>query len=576
MIIHRYSQWEPPEEPPFTLDDVIRAAAEIMMRHHVDFNEALLSLIESGLPVNEFLRDENMESLLDEYIKQVERIKEDIHGKHDLRELLRRRRRKLDETVERLSGKLRDRGDLKEDIRIASRASSAAGFYHTKWLVSRDKSLRRDGKLLEELDSAMAQAEFLEEANDFYGKYGKRFHGPDAPPASMARGIFRRYEALDKLQLELEDARDRGDIFGVDEETLREALGDEAYEAFAAARDEIMENISKALSRTGQVEEEDGVFKLTPAAARKVGERTLRQVFESLKIDGAGGHITPSAGDGPVELSRTRPWEFGDSFAHLDVPGTMINAMARGGGGLPIRFRPADMETHETRGAARVSLVVLIDMSGSMSRFGRFHNAKKVALALDALIRGQYPEDSVSFIGFASFARRIPVGEIMGLSPEPVTFMGSAVDMKVSLAGLKDHRRAPAHVPRYFTNLQRGLEMARSTLAARPGRNKEVILITDGAPTAFNENGVLNLTYPPQDRTYSATLREVRAATEAGIAITTFALGSDFDTGYFGEGEFLKKMLKINRGRLFHPAPDSLTQYVLHDYVSNRRGLVEL
>ena len=148
--------------------------------------------------------------------------------------------------------------------------------------------------------------------------------------------------------------------------------------------------------------------------------------------------------------------------------------------------------------------------------------------------------------------------------------------MRVDFNRVRDPERDLRHVPRYFTNLQKGLELARRILSAEAGRNKEIILITDGAPTAYYEGQYLNLTYPPEEKTFNATLREARACSEAGVVINTFMLGSDYDTGYYGEAGFMDRMLRINKGRLFHPQPESLTQYVLIDYVANKRKLIEI
>lgn len=576
MIIHRYSQWEPPEEPPFTLDDVIRAATDIMMRFHVDFNEALRYLIEQGMPINQFLRDEEMDSILDDYIKKVEDMKEEMRRKSDLNEYMKARGRRVDDLSNSIREHLKGRDDLLGELDIAARNRSVPGLHHIRWQARMDDELSRIPDLFEGLDRAIDQAEAFEDALSFHRLYGKDFKGSTTPTRSEALSIFKKYEALDKLGKELLDAKEKGDLFGIGEETLREALGDEAYEKFAAARDEIMEKLSQALSATGEVSEEDGIFKLTPAAARKIGERTLRQVFENLKIEGAGRHRPKEKGEGPIESVSTRPYEFGDSITHMDVPGSMINALIRGGAELPIRIRAEDMEIHDTYGLARSSLVVLIDRSGSMSRFGRFYNAKKMALALDSLIREEYQEDSVHFVGFATFANRIHVGDILSLGPEPITFMGGGVNLRVDMSRVEDPDRELRHVPKYFTNLQAGLKLARRILAAQRGVNKEIILITDGSPTAFYKGSNLILTYPPQEETFTATLREVRALTEEGIVINTFALGSDFDSGFFGEDVFIKRMLGINRGRLFYPEPDSLTKYVLVDYVANKRRLVEI
>jgi uncharacterized protein with von Willebrand factor type A (vWA) domain len=131
-------------------------------------------------------------------------------------------------------------------------------------------------------------------------------------------------------------------------------------------------------------------------------------------------------------------------------------------------------------------------------------------------------------------------------------------------------------IPEHFTNLQKGLELARVLLANSDTKNKSILLITDGAPTAFYEGSFLYLTYPPNERTYQRTLREVKMVTDENITINTFMMGNEYDTGYFGEGEFLEKMHRVNKGRLIYPAPDKLTQYVLKDYLDHKNKIIQI
>jgi uncharacterized protein with von Willebrand factor type A (vWA) domain len=230
---------------------------------------------------------------------------------------------------------------------------------------------------------------------------------------------------------------------------------------------------------------------------------------------------------------------------------------------------------HQTKGAASTAIVMMIDQSGSMSRFGRFYNTKKLALALDALIRTEYPEDKLYFVTFSTFARQVSVGAIPELAPKPVTVMGGAVNMRIDFSKEVD-KRSKDLIPEHFTNLQKGLELSRVLLANSDTKNKSILLITDGAPTAFYEGSFLYLTYPPNERTYQRTLREVKMVTDENITINTFMMGNEYDTGYFGEDEFLEKMHKVNKGRLIYPAPDKLTQYVLRDYLDGKNKIIQI
>ena len=328
-------------------------------------------------------------------------------------------------------------------------------------------------------------------------------------------------------------------------------------------------------------DEETDIYKITPGAARKIGEKALKEVFSRLFTDGLGRHHATYSGDGNVEMTVTKPYEFGDSLTNLDLPSSLLNSAIRQVGtpegieGGRIRIDSRDFMVHETKGAASSAIVMLIDQSGSMSRFGRFYNAKKLALALDALIRAEYPEDKLHFVCFSTFARQIPIGSIPELAPKQVTLMGGAVNMRVDFSKEVDQRSRDM-IPDHFTNLQKGLELARVLLVNSDTKNRSILLITDGAPTAFYEGPYLYLTYPPNERTYQRTLREVKAVTDENITINTFMMGNEYDTGYFGEGEFLEKMHRVNKGRLIYPAPDKLTQYVLKDYLDRKNKIIQI
>jgi uncharacterized protein with von Willebrand factor type A (vWA) domain len=369
----------------------------------------------------------------------------------------------------------------------------------------------------------------------------------------------------------------------MDLEQLKEMMGEEAAQAFDAKREDLRRQFTEALKATGDVDydEDTNIYKITPGAARKIGEKALKEVFSRLFTDGLGRHHATYTGDGNVEMTVTKPYEFGDSLTNLDLPSSLLNSAIRQLGSpteIPkgrIQIDSRDFMVHQTKGAASSAIVMLIDQSGSMARYGRFYNAKKLALALDALIRTEYPEDKLYFVCFATFARQVQIGAIPELAPKQVTLMGGAVNMRVDFSKEVDQRSRDL-IPEHFTNLQKGLELARILLANSDTKNRSILLITDGAPTAFYEDSYLYLTYPPNERTYQRTLREVRAVTDENITINTFMMGNEYDTGYFGEGEFLEKMHRVNKGRLIYPAPEKLTQYVLKDYLDRKNKIIQI
>ena len=203
-----------------------------------------------------------------------------------------------------------------------------------------------------------------------------------------------------------------------------------------------------------------------------------------------------------------------------------------------MKLRADDFEVYRTEHSTSASTVLLVDMSRSMLLRGCFLAAKRVAIALDTLIRTQYPRDHLSIVGFAYYARE--------LRPE-------------ALAELTWHGYE------YGTNLQHALMLARRTLAREAGANKEIVVITDGEPTAHFEDGQVEFSYPPTRRTISETLREVQRCTKEGITINTFMLERSRALA-----EFVALVTRLNRGRAFYATPERLGEYVLVDFVSRR------
>ena len=269
----------------------------------------------------------------------------------------------------------------------------------------------------------------------------------------------------------------------------------------------------------------------------------LDELFARLQRDAFGGHRQDASGRGGEREEVPKPLEFGDPF-HLDLRGTLGNAMRReenapaARAGRPIALRPDDFEVFRTERTTSAATVLLVDMSRSMLLRGCFLAAKRVAIALDTLIRTQYPRDHLSIVGFAYYARE--------LRPE-------------ALAELSWHGYE------YGTNLQHGLLLARRILARQHAANKEIVVITDGEPTAHFENGQVEFAYPPTRRTIQETLREVVRCTKDGITINTFMLERTPALT-----DFIGLVTELNRGRAFYAEPERLGEYVLVDFVRRR------
>ena len=581
MITHDYSEWHEPEKPPFTVEELINAVKELMMQYHVSFDEALKHLQERGLPYNEFLKVGGLDELIQGFLDKIDQQKQDILSQYRIDDLL----TKLEETirrksieVEQLMAKLKDKL-LSQRLDDGLKQRNPSLLYTVDWQLSRNKDKNSEAArpLLMELVQLIQQMNSLSQLNQEHSFTGQKNLNP-----SEAERLQDKLQMLDELEDKLMDAVEHGDLFNMDVEQLKDLLGEEAAQAFEAKREEVRQKFTEALKATGDVDfdENANLYKITPGAARKIGEKALKEVFSRLFTDGIGRHHATYTGDGNVEMTTTQPYEFGDSLSSLDLPSSLLNSAIRQLGTTEktngkIRIDSRDFMVHQTKGAASSAIVMLIDQSGSMSREGRFFNAKKLALALDALIRTEYPEDKLYFITFSTFAKQISVGAIPELAPKPVTIMGGAVNMRIDYSK-EVSPRSKDLIPEHFTNLQKGLELARVLLSNSDTKNKSILLITDGAPTAFYEDSFLYLTYPPNERTFDRTLREVKAVTDENITINTFVMGNDFEMNYFGEGEFLEKMHRVNKGRLIFPAPDKLTQYVLKDYLDHKNKIIQI
>lgn len=577
MIIHKYSEWHEPEKPPFTVDDVVKAITEMMMRYHISFDEALKYLQKSGLNYNSFLNINGLDILLDDLIENLNNQKKQLQEKYDLNTLIKKENEVLQQTEDKFLKKL---NKLKNKtfsslFKELSNRKNPDVLYHFKWLMNRSEPESKAKDISNNLDQIIYLMESLFPITEFNEK--NPFSGKELITKEEALKLIDKFQAIEKLIEELENARKYGDLLNVTEKKLKEILGEKAYQDFKKKRDELMNQFNQAMQESGLVDsnDDDGIYKLTPAAARKVGEESLSQVYSMLKTDGMGKHAATYKGDGCIEQITTKNFEYGDSFSNIDLTSSLMNTLVRTGSELPIKMEVKDIVVHETKGVAKTALVLMIDMSGSMSRFSRFYNTKKVSLALDALVRTQFPEDKIYFVGFYTYAKQFKVGDIMHLSPKPVTRMGESLNLRIDFSKYKS-KKERAFIPEYYTNLQKGLELSRMLLQSEDTNNKNIIIITDGAPTAYYDGPFLNLTYPPTELTYSMTLKEVKACTEDKIKLNMFMLADDFDYDYYGEKNFISKVLKINKGCIFYPKPDKLTQYILVDYFNHKRKIVEI
>ena len=395
-----------------------------------------------------------------------------------------------------------------------------------------------------------------------------RFKGREEISIEQAQALMEQLQQLEALEKQLEGVRWDGDPQQVDAEKLRDLLGDEAFQSV-----QNMKDIASELEAAGYIMKTTDGLQLTPLAMRKIGQKALRDIFSFIKRDRFGQHDTRQRGGVGMPTEDTKTYEFGDPFL-LDLSATVFNAVSREGTGTPVSLHIDDFVVRRQEFLSHTSTVILIDMSGSMAWNNCFYAAKKVALALDNLVRSTFPRDTLQIVGFYTAAEEMKPADLPYVKPKSFGYNASLYsdyyDMLMGYIDVQlDYRdvvRGRTNVPQGFTNMQQGLRMAEQMLSKRQSPNKQIILITDGQPTAHCEGDRLYLQYPPSQRTITATLQEVKRCTVKGIAINTFMLAKS----YYLE-RFVDQMTKINRGRAFYTTPEQLGEYLVVDYLVKKR-----
>ena len=385
-----------------------------------------------------------------------------------------------------------------------------------------------------ELAKLSANLETLYPSDELRQRYP--FSGEESISYTEALKLMEMLQKMDKLEGQLKESQFNRSLDNVDEEMVRELMGNEAAEELERLR-----NISRILEEAGYIRRRGNRYELTPRGMRKIGQKALSDVFAQLRKDRSGEHNINMKGASGERADDTKKYEFGDAF-HLHLEKTIMNALYREPQAPPVKLSPDDFEVFRSEHLTRSATVLMLDLSLSMPMRGNFQAAKQVAIALDSLIRSQYPKDSLYIIGFSSYARQ--------LKKEDLPYMGwDEFDP--------------------YTNIQHGLAVARKLLTKDRCPNKQIILVSDGEPTAHIEGGNMFFQYPPSLRTLQLTLREVKKCTKQGVVINTFMLGES----YFVNA-FVTQMARINKGRVFFTSADTLGQYMLVDYISNKRSRI--
>jgi uncharacterized protein with von Willebrand factor type A (vWA) domain len=439
-----------------------------------------------------------------------------------------------------------------EQIRDLERLWYAAGDDQSPWACALVGVIERLGEKYE-VDELAAKYEFT---------------GTEAMTVPQALAIKEELEKIDELLKQLEEARETAKVGIIDMDLLSEFAEPGDIEQLSALQQQIQDYLREMAEQQG-LEQKEGSFRLTPKAYRLFQGKLLERLFQEMSPSRTGRHQGPVVGEGAVELQATKQYEFGDSITNLDIPGTFINALVRNGPSVPVRFNADDIQVHRTRNTPKCATCVLMDMSGSMRYDGQYINVKRMALALEGLIRRDYPGDWLRFVEMYTFAKLVEPGRIVNVMPKPVTVYDSVVRLK---ADMSRDDVSEFQIPPHFTNIQHGLALARRLLATQDTPNRQIVLITDGLPTSHFEGQMLYLLYPPDPRTEAATLREGLACQREGITINLFLLPSWSQTEE--DVRFAFRLAESTSGRVFFTAGRDLDRYVVWDYLSRRRELV--
>ncbi len=406
------------------------------------------------------------------------------------------------------------------------------------------------------------------------------FTGQTQLTVSEALAVKEELETIDKLLEQLREAMKTSQLAIIDMDELSEFAEDENREGEMQKLNEMQRQIEEFVRQEAErqgVERTKEGYRLSPKAYALVRGRLLAEVFGELQAARSGRHDGPIIGEGAVETAKTKQYEFGDSLANMDVSGSFVNAYVRAGstprGGDEsdgfVFPSSSDLLIHKTRNTPKCATSVLMDMSGSMRHGGQYVNVKRMALALDALIRQEYPGDHLSFIEMFTQAKLRSPAEIVSLMPKPVSIHNPVVRLK---ADMSDPTMSEFRVPQHFTNIQHALSLARRILSGQDTPNRQIALITDGLPTAYFDGPMLYMLYPPDPRTEEATLREAAMCGREGITINIFLLPSWSQSSE--DVAFAHRMAETTRGRVFFTGGKDLDRFVLWDYVSMRRRVI--
>ncbi len=529
MLLTRYTAWDGTQQIRLAADQVFERLSEYLSFTD-DVQQALDWLLHQGLDW------EGVRVMgLDDFLEQLREEMRSRYREVNLRQAFTELRERLEEVLDLEREALAESTDPERAARTRDLLDHLPHRLSEALERLRDHGL--DGQEARDaLERLLDELENIRDLEDFQRRYGDLFHGPQSLSYAEALELMRTMERLKRLEEELLS----GNLQSVDLENLRNLLGPDAARNF-----QILKDLMVLLVDAGYLTQREGRARLSPKGVRKIGQLALRDIYQGLLRDRPGRHETDHRGSAEIRPEETKPYRHGDPLL-LDLVRTLKKALVRRPG-TPLDVRPDDFEVYTAAHTTTTSTVLLLDMSWSMSWEGRFAAAKKVAMAMESLIRAKYPRDFFAIVGF--FTR--------------------AVELK-----LRDLPEASWNMGDPFTNLQDGLRLAAELLAHHPSANQHIIIITDGQPTAYFLRGRLYCEWPLSFggismRAAQETLREVERVTRRGIVINTFMLDDSPSLR-----AFVERMTRINKGRALYTRPDRLGEYLLVDYLAKKRKRV--
>jgi len=542
MTTWRYRRWDGSQEE-FTLDAkrALDAMSDLMMEG-LSAQEALEWMREHGFELGGMdFRVMGVRELERELRRQLESLFDNWNLDSSTRSLEQR----LDDILEREERAQRERHGYESRAMnefLERRHGDADG-------ASRDPLSQRidrmrdhdfaDARAADDFRELADELERLRALEQFQAQQGERFRGDREASYEEAQEIREQIERLQQMLGQLAS----GDLGAISPEDLSQMLGDAAGRSLILLRD-----LEGTMREAGYLRGDDP--QLTPRAIRRIGAQALADVYGALRKGRPGRHETVARGVALPRPDETRPWAFGDPF-ELDIVGTVMNGVKRSVAlgeprGARVALSPDDFQIHEMDYTTQSTTVLLLDLSWSMSWAGRFPAAKRVALAMDQLVRTRYPRDHFFVVGFSTQAREIAIRDL----PEVSWDMGDP-----------------------FTNLQHGLEIAEQLVGRHPSASPQIIVITDGQPTAYRESatGELHVEWPMgmggvSPHAVAETLKTVKRVTRRGCTINTFML--DDAPELVG---FVERMTQINQGRAFFSSPQQLGSFLMVDYIARRK-----